>query len=59
MRGKNQILKVTYSGKIISPLLLEGINWNNPVKICKKSNDLLYILDKENDRIVKIDNYKD
>jgi len=59
VRGKNQILKVTYSGKIISPLLLEGINWNNPVKICKKSNDLLYILDKENDRIVKIDNYKD
>jgi hypothetical protein len=59
VRGKNQVLKVTYSGKIISPLLLKDINWNHPVKICKKSNEMLYIVDKENDRIVKIDNYKD
>ena len=55
VRGKNQVLKAVYSGEIISPLILKNVDWNNPVKISKSSNDTLYISDKENDRIVKIE----
>ena len=55
VRGKNQVLKAVYSGEIISPLVLKDVDWSNPVKISKSSNDTLYISDKENDRIVKIE----
>jgi len=55
VRGKNQVLKAVYSGEIISPLVLKNVDWSNPVKISKSSNDTLYISDKENDRIVKIE----
>ncbi len=58
VRGKNQVLKTTYSGKIISPFVLKNVDWCNPVKICKTSSDTLYISDKENDRIVKIENLR-
>jgi hypothetical protein len=56
VRGKNQVLKAVYSGEIISPLVLKDVDWSNPVKISKSSDNTLYISDKENDRIVKIEN---
>jgi hypothetical protein len=55
VRGKNQVLKAIYSGEIISPLTLKNVDWRNPVKISKTRNDKLYISDKENDRVVKIE----
>jgi hypothetical protein len=55
VRGKNQVLKAVYSGEIISTLTLKNVDWRNPVKISKTSNDKLYISDKENDRVVKIE----
>jgi len=55
VRGKNQVLKALYSGEIITPLSLKNVDWRNPVKISKTSNDMLYISDKENDRVVKIE----
>jgi hypothetical protein len=53
VRGKDQVLIADFSGKIIGKIE-KSVSWNHPVKIISgENNDVIYILDKENDRIVK------
>lgn len=62
VRGKNELLMTDFNGEILKVLdskTKTGINWNHPVKICDAKNDIIFIADKENDRIVKFDKHLD
>lgn len=52
VRGLNQILITDFNGKILNKIS-SNISWNHPVKIISGNDRLIYILDKENDRVVR------
>jgi hypothetical protein len=59
VRGKNEVLIFNYDGdllKEVNSIIKSGIDWNHPVKICKKESGEILIADKENDRIIMFDN---
>ena len=55
VRGQNQLCVGDFSGNVkqrISIQKLTGFSWNHPVKICKNINGDIVVADKENDRLV-------
>jgi len=55
VRGVRQVLVSDYNGKILSSvdcLSSTSLDWRHPVKIARSENDLFYIADKENDRVL-------
>lgn len=59
VRGENEVLIFNYEAELLKEVhskIKSGIDWNHPVKICKKESGEILIADKENDRIIMFDN---
>ena len=56
-RGIDQVLVVDYGGNIIRGINCKdetGYDWNHPVKICGNRRGGIFIIDKENDRVISL-----